>query len=199
MIFKTILFRVKSIGNKRHNNNYGWFFIVEWLCRRGAAGAGQFKSIISGSLSTHTALIMRTFSNFTKTCHLNQTKENWLWFISSCFVSQLCRCRKQQQLRCRPVGARGIGGAQIMTDQLALSQLGGTDYVHHINIYWPPPPVFQTYRRPCDVHDDKLIIKKFFDLDHLLGKYVSSAIGSTAIRSIRSVWTRYVLRPLSTH
>ena len=110
MIFKTILFRVKSIGNKRHNNNYGWFFIVEWLCRRGAAGAGQFKSIISGSLSTHTALIMRTFSNFTKTCHLNQTKENWLWFISSCFVSQLCRCRKQQQLRCRPVGARGAGG-----------------------------------------------------------------------------------------
>ena len=112
MIFKTILFRVRSIDNKRHYNNYGWFFIVEWLCRRGAAaGAGQFKSIISGSLSTHTALIMRTFSNFTKTCHLNQTKENWLWFISSCFVSQLCRCRKQQQLRCRPVGARGVGGA----------------------------------------------------------------------------------------
>ena len=130
-IFKTILFRVKSIGNKRHNNNYGWFFIVEWLCRRGAAGAGQFKSIISGSpSSTHTALIMRTFSNFTKTCHLNQTKENWLWFISSCFVSQLCRCRKQQQLRCRPVGARGVGGAQILTDHLA--------YLHQAAHLCPP-------------------------------------------------------------
>ena len=143
MIFKTILFRVRSIDNKRHYNNYGWFFIVEWLCRRGAAGAGQFKSIISGSLSTHTALIMRTFSNFTKTCHLNQTKENWLWFISSCFVSQLCRCRKQQQLRCRPVGARGSGGCpdcdrSVSSISTRRDRLCPSHYYWHARIFKPP-------------------------------------------------------------
>ena len=38
-------------------------------------------------------------------------------------------------LLCRPVGAWGLGGhetPQILTDQLTLSQQGGTDYAHHI-------------------------------------------------------------------
>ena len=37
---------------------------------------------------------------------------------------------------CRPVGARA-GGAQILADQLNVSQPGGEDYAHHITTGTP--------------------------------------------------------------
>ena len=82
---------------------------------------------------------------------------------------------RQKTLYISGLSSLGVPGGtpQIFADQLTLSQPRGADYAHQIIL---APPDFKTFRRPCNVWYQILVIIDNSLLDIKMGLYIVQVV-----------------------